>query len=172
MRRALAFCLLWLTAAANAAPQTPGVAAFDYGYFCALDPVEEQASPDTVSGTVQLVADLPTFIARDLNVPAQVGVGFGVHVQTLPQFAGQVTVTSEHPPMGPNGVTRQSWVTDLSATEQNYVGYSFEYDYELLPGLWTLSAQANGRMLYSITFNILPPTQSPGVPCRQNIPLS
>lgn len=166
----LVFLLLPTLVAAE--PSTPGAAYFAYGHFCSLDPVAEERSADTISGTVQLVEGLPEFAAEGPNVPAQIGVGFGVHVQTLPQYAGPVLIVTEHPPMGPEGVTRQSWVTSFSADAPTYVGYSFEYEYELLPGLWTLSAQANGREIYSVTFNVFRPAQSQGLSCRAFIPLS
>jgi len=149
------------------APESPGAIEFEYGYFCALKPVATQKAQDTVSGDVSLVAALPQFIATGAIVPAQIGIGFGVKIRVQPGFTGLVTAVSEHPPMGPNGVTRQSWQTAFSDTEIQYAGYSFEHAYEVLPGTWTLSAQSNGRQIYRVSFDVVAPERLPLVSCGQ-----
>ena len=156
---------------ALAAPSTPGVAEFDYGYFCALEPVDEGVAEGTISGTVAYVEGPPPFISRGSLVPARIGVGFGVHVRVLPEYEGMVTVHVEHPPMGPDGVTRQVWVTDLSADEQEYLGYSFDHSYELVTGPWRMTATANGRVIYDASFEVLDPALMPPVVCTM-VPMS
>ena len=164
--------MLALAAPVHAAPDTPGAASFDYGYFCALEPIGEEETGDTVSGSVHFVEGLPIFAAHGPLVPAQLGIGFGVHVLVHTQYAGPALIVIEHPPMGPSNVTRQSWPTEFDAKKTSYVGYSFEYEYELLPGTWTMSAQANGRTIYRASFDVIRPPKSQGNPCDPNVPLS
>ncbi|MEQ8895971.1 MAG: DUF3859 domain-containing protein [Roseovarius sp.] len=113
-----------------------------------------------LSGTVSLVTDPPEFTYRGTTVPAEIGIEFGVRVQVLPRFEGPATVHVEHPPHGAAGITRESWQTYLSADEMGYASFSFDADYEVTPGKWTMSASANGRMIYSVTFDVVAPMGS------------
>ena len=61
---------------------------FDYGYFCAVETVETQEAEDTISGVVNLVDGPPDFLAKTTVIPAQIGIGFGIHVEVLPEFHG------------------------------------------------------------------------------------
>ncbi|KZY36124.1 hypothetical protein A3731_02275 [Roseovarius sp. HI0049] len=141
-------------------PVTDGVAQLEYGYMCKLATEEEMMAEDTLSGTVSLVTDPPPFTYRGTTVPAEIGVEFGVRVQVLPEFEGPATVHVEHPPHGAAGITRESWQTWLSAGDMGYASFSFEADYEVTPGKWTMSASANGRLIYSVTFDVIAPMGS------------
>lgn len=169
MRLIPALAMLLAASLDSSAPQSPGAAEFAYGYFCAPEPVASQEAQDTVSGDVSLVAALPRFIGTGPQVPAQIGIGFGVKIRVQPGFSGPVTVVSEHPPMGPNGVNRQSWQTVFSDTETHYAGYSFEHAYEVLQGTWTLSAQSNGRQIYRVSFDVVAPEKLPRISCDQSV---
>lgn len=158
-------------ATAPAATETPGVAEFDYGYFCALEPVDEGVAEGTISGTVSFVEGPPPFIATGPLVPARIGIGFGVHVRARDGFAGDVTVVIEHPPMGPDRVTRQVWITHLSADERDYLGYSFDYEYELVTGPWRMSASSDGRLVYAAEFEVLAAALMPDPECGK-MPIS
>ncbi len=172
MRWLLPLVLILAATLARAGVSTPGTAEFEFGYFCALEPVASAEAKDTISGEILLVDTLPRFIRRGHMVPAQIGVGFGVHVRVRPEHAGPVTIESVHPPMGPNGVTRQSWITTLSDADKSYLGYSFEHRYELLPGTWTFRASASGRLIYEVSFSVVDPGLLPPVSCGWNLPTS
>jgi hypothetical protein len=164
--------VMLFAAVCAAATQQSGTVYFEQGYFCALEPVRRDLAENTVSGDVAIVEGSPNFIGPGPDVPARIGIGMGVNVQMQPGAGGPATVEVRHPPMGLNGVTHQTWQTDLSETNPHYLGYSFDYPYELVPGLWTLSASANGRTVYMVTFNVVPAAQMPWITCGQNIPLS
>lgn len=172
VRPPLILFLLMLGSLCRAAPLGPGAAELDQGFFCALKTVSREPAQDTVSGSINLVAGAPAFIGPGPEVPARIGIGFGVMVRAAPGMAGPTTVQVEHPPMGPNAVTRQSWTTVLSGTQAQYLGYTFELPYELLPGRWTMSARANGRAIYEVSFNVVNPAQMPWITCGEQVPLS
>ncbi len=157
---------------AHAAPALPGVVKIEYGYFCALEAVGEREAQDTVSGVVRQVDGAPQFIEYGSLVPAVIGVGFGVYVQVEPQYEGVVIAITENPPMGPNGQTRQSFTTTLSSDEQSYVGFAFEHEYELVTGPWRMSAELNGRVIYSVDFQVVSGELMPSVSCGFQVPLS
>lgn len=171
-RFAWIFGLVFTAISAVAAPFGPGAAELEVGYFCAMEPVATQSAEDTVSGTVNIVDGSPAFIGPGPDVPARLGIGFGVKVRANPNAAGPVTVHVEHPPMGPNRVTQQSWTTDLSGISTQYLGYTFEQEYEVLPGAWTMSASANGRPIYSVSFTVVDARQMPWVDCGWQVPMS
>ncbi len=157
---------------ASAAPALPGVVKIEYGYFCALEAVGEREAQDTVSGVVRQVEGAPQFIEHGSLVPAVIGIGFGVYVQVEPQYEGLVIAITENPPMGPNGQTRQSFTTTLSSIEQSYVGFAFEHGYELVTGPWRMSAELNGRLIYSVDFQVVSGELMPSVSCGFQVPLS
>lgn len=164
--RWLVFVLSICVATALAAQsRAPGGAFFAKGAFCAVEIVGEEVAEGTLSGTLNLVDGPPTFFSEGPVVPAQIGIGFGIHLDVEPAFAGSATVTTTHPPMGPEGVTRQTWVTNYQPGSLAYNGFTFEYDYELVTGLWTISAEAEGREIYHAEFNVIDPRFAPAPPC-------
>ena len=154
-----------LPGTAKAAPETPGTVYFDHGVFCALEPADERPAEGTVSGVIGLLDETPVFARPGPVVPARVGIGFGVHVQVAPQFAGPATIETSHPPMGPNGVTSQIWEVEFSADRVSYNGFSFDFEYELLPGPWSFTATANGRLIYKVDFTVVDPRFAPALTC-------
>ena len=167
----LFLCTSILPGLAFSKAQTPGASYFAQGAFCAVEIIGEEKAEGTISGTLNLVDGPPTFYTTGSLVPAQVGIGFGIHLDVAPQFSGTATVTTTHPPMGENGVTAQSWVTDYSPGAIAYNGFTFEYDYELVPGDWTISAESNGRLIYHAKFTVVNPMFAPPAPCG-NAPIS
>ncbi|KMW60578.1 hypothetical protein AIOL_000740 [Candidatus Rhodobacter oscarellae] len=160
----LAF-LLSLATAGRAEVSSPGAVFFDYGYFCEVETIEQQEAEGTLSGVVNLVAEPPDFLRQTTIIPAQIGVGFGVHLMVTPEFAGLVTVQTTHPPMGPDGITVETWETEFETDDLSYNGFTFEYEYELVKGPWTLSASANGRLIYSVDFEVVDQRFLPPVNC-------
>lgn len=157
-------CGLW-AGAAGAEITAPGTAFFDYGFFCAVEIIGHEEAQDTISGVVNMVAETPEFQRRSAIIPAEIGIGFGVHADVLPGYDGQAVIVNLHPPMGPDGVTRESWTTTYTAGEVSYNGFTFEYDYELVTGPWQISATSNGRLIYRIDFEVVDPALLPKLSC-------
>ena len=143
-----------------------GTTYFDYGIFCALETVEQREAKDTISGVVNLLAEAPVFLRKTAVVPAKIGIGFGIHVDIAEPLNGPVIMQTVHPPMGENGVTTERWTTEITPGRLNYNGFTFEYDYELLPGPWTITAFANGRELYKVDFTVVDPALTPPISCE------
>jgi len=45
------------------------------------------------------------------------------------------------------------------------LGYSFDVDYELVLGAWTMRAESAGRIVYEVTFEVLDPALLPRTEC-------
>ena len=142
-------------------PMTPGASDIDFGYMCAVEATGWVEAEDTISGVVNLVEGDPVFTARTTDIPAMIGVEFGVFVQVTPEFEGVSTVHVDHPPQGEYGIIHETWEQEFWSDEQTYVGFVFEYDYELTPGEWIMSARRDGTLVYEVRFNVVSPDELP-----------
>jgi hypothetical protein len=132
------------------------------GVICAPETTGVKEAPGTVAGTTHIIDAEPPFVATSRRVPAVLGIGFGIKSQALDE-AGidgvQMTVT--HPPMGNGGQTVQTFSSTIRGTDPSLTFYQFDFDYELLPGIWQMEAASNGETLYRATFEVLPAEQVP-----------
>lgn len=144
---------------------SPAIAGYEAGIICAVAPDRIDAAPDTVSGTKHVVEERPPFVSTSRRVPAVTGVGFGVSAEAVAANGlSGVTMVVTHPPMAPNGTTQQSFVTRIPGGEPGITFYQFDYDYELLLGRWTLTVvDADGSILFSVPFEVVPPQSVPAL---------
>lgn len=160
-----AICCLPLSALAQA-PQPDFIAgtmaSVEAGVICAPETTGVLDAPDTVAGTTHIIAEEPPFVALTRRVPAVLGIGFGIKSRTV-DFDGLegVTMTVTHPPMGSGGATQQSFPTTIRGTDPSLTFYQFDFNYELLPGIWQMTAEHGGEVLFRTTFEVLPPDQVP-----------
>lgn len=166
MRRIFILAVITLPVALIAAPQrdkiSPDVASFETGVICAPPSVGEAAAPGTVAGTTHIIDVEPPFVSVNNRVPAVLGIGFGAKTM-VENIAGieNVTMTITHPPMGPTKATSQTYQSYISGVDPSLTFYQFDFDYELLPGIWQMQAEAEGRVIYRTTFEVLPPDRVP-----------
>lgn len=139
------------------------IAAIEAGVICAVEPDRVVEAPGTLSGTKHLVDERPPFVSKARQVPAVLGVGFGVAARaTDPLGLPGVTMVVTHPPLHDQGVTSQSYVTRIPGNGSGITFYQFDYDYELVLGRWTLTTiDAGGEILFSIPFDVVPPDALP-----------
>lgn len=160
-----ALCTLPATALAQA-PQpdtiSPLLASVEAGVICAPDSMETREAPGTLAGTTHVIAEEPPFVAQTRRVPAVLGIGFGIKSVTADiNGLDGVLMTVTHPPMGDSGTTVQTFLTTVRGTDPSLTFYQFDFDYELLPGIWQLEASFGGEILSRTTFEVLPPEQVP-----------
>ncbi len=128
-----------------------------YGVYCADAPVELEPAPDTAAGVVNIMPDLPVMRAETTLVPAQIGIGFGVLVETRDgEVFDPVLVTITHPPYRDSGIEVERWTTSLDDQDPGLVGFSFEVASELVTGPWTFEAEHDGELLFRIDFEVVP----------------
>ena len=167
MRHFAASAALILSAAPAIAQEAAGdtVAAvlshFEAGILCAQEVIGTSPAPDTVAGITNIIENDPPFVSNGRQVPAVLGVGFGVKAQSAGIDYPEVTMVLTHPPMGPEGMTRQSYTTSIGTADTSISFYQLEYDYELVIGHWTFTAMAAGKVLYSAGFDVVDPRQVP-----------
>ncbi len=148
----------------------PQIAALDFGVYCAPKPQDVAEAPGTVMGEVYIYDDTPDFRWRSREVPAVLGIGFGVLVTLADTGApGPITHVTLHPAFAGNGAKQQTWVSQLAADRANFRGYRFDEPYELAVGTWTLEGWRDDTMLYSITFEVVPPSARPDIGCGDSL---
>ena len=139
----------------------PMMASFKAGIFCAPKVVSTTPAPDTVAGVTNVIEEVPPFVSAGRNVPAVLGMGFGILSGSKQQMLLDVLVVVTHPPMGDAGVTRQSYYTDITNMGESMTLYQFDYDYELVQGPWTITATQGDEVLFRAGFTVVPPQQVP-----------
>ena len=150
---------------ALANPQVgPGLATLDYGIYCAETPDIVEEAPGTASGVINLVAEIPVLRWRQLVVPDDIGIGFGVIVEPHPgETLEPVIVTVTHPPFPDSGIEVEQWITTIESDSQSLMGFSFELPEEQVHGEWTFSASYEGEELYHIAFEVVPGSALPNM---------
>lgn len=167
MRLTLFLCLAGLAGPALAqspGPDTtaPTISSLETGIVCPPPSVGESPAPGTLAGTTHLIEDEPPFVSLSNRVPAVLGIGFGAKALSADIFGlTDVTMTVTHPPMGRDGTTVQSFQTRIDGTEPSLTFYQFDFDYEMVQGLWQMEATKDGATLYRATFEVVPPGQVP-----------
>lgn len=150
------------TAQTGADTVSPSIATLSAGVVCGPPVVGTSPAPDTIAGSTHIVAEAPPFIAEIRQVPAVLGIGFGVKAQASdPGGLSGVTMTVTHPPMGDTGVTQQSYVTWISGDGPSMTFYQFAEEFERVTGTWTFTAQYLGEDLYTVNSDVVPPGALP-----------
>ena len=145
------------------------------GMVCVSGPSTTEAAPGTRLGYIDNVqGDIVMGLATD-RIPAIPGLSFGVLSQVADTAgATGVTMIVTHPPMGPEGSTRDTWQRDFFGGSPNASFFQFDFPEELVTGDWTMQAVLGDRVLYSARFTVVNPAALPGFvnPCREPPPIS
>lgn len=140
------------------------IAELVYGIYCAEEPVRTEDAPETASGVVNIVPEIPRIRFAQSVVPAALDIGFGVLSRTPPGVVHDpVTITVTHPPFPGSGIEVERWVTRLDDLDFNLTGFSFDMPEELVLGTWTFTAHSGGAELFHVTFEVVPPELATGV---------
>ena len=136
------------------------------GVFCVRDVTTERPAEDTIAGVVDSFDTTPEFDWLGDVAPADIGMSFGLHITLPASAAGAVRFEVSHPPMGPNGVTVESWTSLVTPDTRRYVGFHFEKAYEQVPGAWVMRAYSEDRLLYEATWTVVPAGTMPELTSR------
>ncbi len=117
-------------------------------------------APDTLAGFINTVDPDVNFVSPSREIPAIVGLRFGVRTMARVRPRPGVTITITHPPMEPEGTTHQSYVITMPVWTR-IDGYLFEYERDLVPGDWTISAADGDVTLFTAHFTVVDPAELP-----------
>ncbi len=119
-------------------------------------------APGTAMGTSNIVSDVQ-LVRETATVPARVGLRFGFRYRVVGKGRGTVTLTKinhlpapglRNPDTGNVTMTERSTI-QVSIGETRYTGYSFDHDWELVPGTWTFELWLGDRKLTSRSFAVV-----------------
>jgi hypothetical protein len=162
--RALAFLLALATPAwAEPAPPAPGpqVARLEVGVFCALQAMDQRPAPGTASGWVHVPDGPIDFHWPDRQVvPAALGLAFGVKARMQP---GVFVAYGEMRVWRPGTDGPEVWDSTFNDMEGVLNFFRFDYDHELVPGIWRFEAWEAGTLLYSVEFEVVPAEALPQI---------
>nr|WP_244867739.1 DUF3859 domain-containing protein [Vannielia litorea] len=137
----------------------------EFGLTCPLPIVSSEDAPGTENGRVDIFEGEVRFVDSHQQVPAVLGVGFGVKAWARPDAAPtRITIRSLHPAFPGTGTTSQSFTSHLGPNAPMTHVFTFDLPHEATPGLWQLQALAGGRMIYSVSFKVVPPEAYSGPP--------
>lgn len=158
---ALALLLLASSAIADII-KGDAVQSLDVGIICPPDAMDSAPAPDTLAGSTHIITEDPPFVSNARVVPAALGVGFGVKAQSVaPGGITAITMRVSHPPMGDEGRTQQSFLTNMSGQSPSVTFYQFDHSYELVQGTWEMAAFAGDSQLFSVSFEVVDPRRLP-----------
>jgi hypothetical protein len=141
-----------------------GVTFTDPGIYSAVT-TKKVPAPGTAAGTTNQLDNL-SLVSRTETIPARIGTRFGFYYTVTGVPAGtQIQIKFATRPPSPglkNPNTGETTYIDESTTyvtlggSGNYHGWTFDYDYELLPGRWTFEIWYGDRKLGEQSFNVVP----------------
>ncbi len=131
--------------------------------------------PSTVEGDTEPVrtVDGVQIVQQTHRIEARLCRRFGISFMLEGLNAGSfldVTIQTRHPAIiRPDGhiTTGVRYPSSVSAGRPGWVGYTFDYAYELVPGAWSFAVLHGGDMLAEQQFEVtVPPDADPHAPGR------
>ncbi len=133
-------------------------------YRAETDAIER--APGTATGKRNILSDTE-LVALTTRIPAKIGVHFGMRYRPVGQPKGasvRLISVTQYPAPGlknpDTGAVKTRGDNMLFATVGaiNYRGYVFEYDWEMVPGIWTFELWDGAkRKLASQAFEVVKP---------------
>ncbi len=148
-------------AADEASFDTELVGNIEYGLVCDPGTIGTQDAPDTTIGNIGIIGNTPAFTWHGTIVPVAKGVSFGVEVIGKGEFLEPVDVIVTHPTFIGYGTKRERYSTSLSPESYTTDLFTFDYPHEMVPGRWVFEMQYQGRVLYHVAFQVVPPKTVP-----------
>jgi hypothetical protein len=159
----LAASALVLSSCASLAPSGPAIEILACGVAEPLGRTGKVNAPGTSLGYVHEVdaRAIPAFVQQCPAVEVGVGDRIGLAVRVLGDLrvpSIQVATRVTHPPIrNPGEATSRvvdEWIWPLDTRYPRYTGWSFDHDWEVVAGTWTLEVLHEGRTLASRTLTV------------------
>ncbi|MBN9889606.1 DUF3859 domain-containing protein [Salipiger abyssi] len=136
----------------------------DHGVICQVTTQGARPAPDTLMGEINLIDQSREMDVTTRVVPAKAGISFGIKFTLRPGAgARDMNVIVTHPPMGPEGITRESWTAPIAEGSSSLNLFTFEFPYEMVPGEWVMALEADGERLLEQRFEVVSELAAPAV---------
>ncbi len=118
-------------------------------------------APGTAAGTNNLVSDIK-LLESTTTIPARLGSNFGFRYRIIGEGKSVTVKLVTHipepglrnPETGNTNVTSVVYI-ERSIGAVNFTSYSFDHDWEVVPGTWTKEIWVGDRKLASQSFNVV-----------------
>ncbi|WP_299816237.1 DUF3859 domain-containing protein [uncultured Jannaschia sp.] len=156
MRHRLIPAILTLSGIALPGAAPADVRLLEAGIICPRESTGELvAAPRTEAGQIRLIDETLGFDLPSRTVPTMDDLSFGFRTELEPGVSARdVTIVVTHPPMGAAGMVRQEWDDVLLAGDASLNLFTFEEDYEKVPGTWTFSIEIEGTPVVVVPFEV------------------
>lgn len=165
MKRCLALLvssMLWTTSAFAELAFDDNLISATAGVFCEIPSVRSEEAPGTDVGQIDILEQTPEFRWDTMQVPAHLGISFGVKTQTVTDVPlDNVVIRIKHPPFLETATTEQVYVSSIG--ENSFNAYTFDLPREMVPGNWILTAEWNDQILYKANFVVVPANMAPHI---------
>lgn len=147
---------LLITACLFTLPASAQVRLVEAGIVCPrITTGELIEAPGTEAGVIRRIERSTTFDLDARVVPTMTNLGFGFRTELEPGAQAQdVMIVVTHPPMGERGVKREEWPDLLLPGQTNLNLFTFEHDYEKVPGPWTFAIEIEGETIVQVDFDV------------------
>ena len=167
-RLALGLCAAVFASAALAELSSPilgpGITIQEIGIYCAAEDKATEPAPETSLGYIFVLDGIPEFAFKQRQVPARLGISFGLVVTTDRDIPNARIDTWR-----PGATSPDTWYADFTAGVPRMRGFRFDFADELVTGLWRMEAYDGDTQLYSVTFDVRPGSEMPGVTSDCNL---
>ena len=141
-----------------------GIVIEKVGIYCKVEAEGRLAAPETELGYIQTMVAVPEFAFQQREVPARLGISFGILI-TSDREISQARMEVKRPDLPKPEI----WYSDFSTGVTEVRGFSFDFQNELIPGIWRFSAFDGNQQLYSVEFEVVPGSDLPGVSSDCNL---
>lgn len=134
----------------------------EYGLICRVEAASLEPAPETATGTIQVIEKPLNFLKKTRTIPMVKGLGFAVDLTpAAPWRLDNVQVSLQHPPYYGSGETIDRWTAAFDGSTPTMNFFEFEHDFEMVAGVWTLSAYQDQTLIYSVSFDVVPAQDAP-----------
>ena len=153
--------------ACDAQVKTPQrIQLLEFGTFKKLSSHDDVRAPGAIAGARHAVSKV-ALLECTTNIAARVGTSFGFRLMMLGKPSGVVapcTAKCIHPrltdPSSGHSSEVEQWDTSGLAGEEGYIGYTFDNNWELVPGPWTIQVFMDSKLVIEKTFNVYSPAKN------------
>jgi hypothetical protein len=134
----------------------PPIVDIEFGVICNYQPRgEDVAAPDTNAGRIRRGGDPIVFDIVTDQVPAVLGTAFGIRILGEEEMGRRtVTMVTRHPSFGPGYIDTETWPSEMTGGVYSARYFYFEFDYELVPGPWSMEVWLDDRMIVRQDFTV------------------
>jgi hypothetical protein len=161
VRTVLIFSAILLFSACEGGEKITGAEIVEFGVFEKNSGEKRVDTKESLVGTTPAVVDV-RLRKQTTSIVAELGNSFGIRFKLLGRSPYKVVTCSfrwlrpklTNPHTGKSSET-DMWEGQLGVGETRYVGYTFDNDWEIVPGKWTIQAIHDSKVLAEKTFDVV-----------------